>query len=578
MKRLRLLGFEFLLILIISTPAFFAALNNQYFEGHDPQHVVRLHLLFEGLKQGQVYPRWVDGLGFGFGYPLFNFYPPLIYYLGAAFHFIGFSLIASIKLVMIAGFILGAWGMYILAKEIIGKAAALLSAVLYTYFTYHAVLLYVRGALAEFFGYALLPLVFLAFYRLKSYPTTRNSIYFGILFAMLILTHPLVAIPTTLFLGLFYLFYLVKHSIKGCLTGLALSAFFWLPSLFEKKYTLVDKILTGELADYKLHFIYPQQFWYSPWGWGGSTAGLTDGMTFQLGKIPIIIALVSFILSFVYLRFVKTERLKHFYFFVAMLLFSIFMTTSFSSFLWQLIPPLSYLQFPWRFLTFTAVFISLVGGFSLYFVYHIWERLNTKTILTISALGISVVIIWQYQKYFQPQQFIQTTDAEKTSYQEIAWHISRTSYEFVPKEVATTKTELGTTVVDIKKEKLPRSPYEIISGSADVKIVKNNFNEKIFEVSSKTPIEFRLNTYNFPGWRAYTQSRNGIPRVTRKEPVSDSNPYHLITVEIPQGEYNLTFYFENTPVRTFGNSISLITLIFVILYFAKRKFDRFTDR
>ena len=170
MHRVKLIIVDLLLLFIITAPAFFRILNNQYFSIHDDQHIVRLFLLDEGLKQGYLYPRWVGGLGFGFGYPLFNFYPSLIYYIGELFHILGFSLIWSIKLVFISGFYLGAIGMYLLVKKLTNRLSALLSATLYTYFFYHAVLIYVRGALAEFFSLAVLPFVFLVLENL-SYKT-----------------------------------------------------------------------------------------------------------------------------------------------------------------------------------------------------------------------------------------------------------------------------------------------------------------------------------------------------------------------------------------------------------------------
>lgn len=66
---------------------------------HDDQQIARLFVFDQALKHGQFPVRWVDGLGFGFGYPLFVFYPPLVYLLGELFHLAGFSFINSIKLV-----------------------------------------------------------------------------------------------------------------------------------------------------------------------------------------------------------------------------------------------------------------------------------------------------------------------------------------------------------------------------------------------------------------------------------------------------------------------------------------------
>src|SRR3990167_11296775 len=104
MHKAKALIIDLTLLFIITVPAFIRILDNQYFSMHDDQHIVRLFLLDQGLKQGYLYPRWVDNLGFGFGYPLYNFYPPLIYYVAELFHLIGFSFIWSVKLTFILGF------------------------------------------------------------------------------------------------------------------------------------------------------------------------------------------------------------------------------------------------------------------------------------------------------------------------------------------------------------------------------------------------------------------------------------------------------------------------------------------
>ena len=81
----KLLSFELIVLIIITALAIVGLLNNQYFSIHDDQHIARLYLLDQAIRQGDLYPRWVGGLGFNFGYPLFNFYPPLIYYVAEFF-------------------------------------------------------------------------------------------------------------------------------------------------------------------------------------------------------------------------------------------------------------------------------------------------------------------------------------------------------------------------------------------------------------------------------------------------------------------------------------------------------------
>lgn len=555
---------ELFILFIITVPAFLTLLNSQYFSMHDDQHIARLYLLFEGIKQGQLFPRWVDMLGFGFGYPLFNFYPPLIYYIAAGFHVAGFSLIWSIKLMIITGFITAALGIYLLIKQIIGKRPAFLGAVIYTYFFYHSITVYVRGALAEFFSMSILPFVFLGIYKIYEKPSIKSILFFAISFALLILTHPLIAFPSLIYIGLFsfFLFLLTKNKIKfiellaiGLFVGLSLSSFYWLPSMIERKYTLTDQILTTELANYKDHYVYPQQLWYSPWGFGGSVKGLGDGFTFQLGKIPIMLVILSvmFAMFFLYKNKKINEIFILYSLFIFLLLFSLFMTTFYSSFIWDNIKYLWYMQFPWRMLTFSALFISICCAFGAYFAIKLLiTNYGLRITNAIIVLLIFIVVI-KYSPYFRPQQLIRTTDAERTTFEEIVWKVSSTSYEFVPKGVETIKTKFKTTTLAISRNQLPINPYEILSGKAKVNINQNIYSRKEFFVNAKTSTIFRLNTYYFPGWRAYI---NG-----KEVHISDSNRLKLITIQIPTGKNLIQFRFENTNIRNVGNIISIISFL-----------------
>ena len=94
-----------LIVLGLSFWAVKALLVPGFFSMHDDQQIARLFELDISLKAGQIPPRWVENLGFGYGYPFFNFYPPLVYYLGEIFHTMGFSFINSTKLVILSGFV-----------------------------------------------------------------------------------------------------------------------------------------------------------------------------------------------------------------------------------------------------------------------------------------------------------------------------------------------------------------------------------------------------------------------------------------------------------------------------------------
>ena len=569
------LFFELLAVLIITIPAYISLLNPQYFSMHDDQHVARLYLLDQGIRQGYLYSRWVDTLGFNFGYPLFNFYPPLVYYVGEFFHILGFSLTSSIKLVFISGFILGAVGIYLLAKRHLGRVAGLLASILYTYFFYHAVLIYVRGALAEFFTLALLPFVFLALDKIREDLTIKSSLFFGVIFSLLILNHPLIAVPFLLYFLFTYIFFLIitKERIKltfllalGALTGLLLSAFFWAPSMLERKFTLVDSILTKELANYSIHFVCAGQLLNSPWGFGGSISGCFDGLTFQLGRLHIAFIVFSGTVALWYasLRKKVSVNFEFFTYFLFLLLFSLFMTVENSKPIWDSFSYLWYLQFPWRFFTFTALFISMIGAFGLYYFQKLLAAhgVSSKKMIASQLLLLFIaggLIIAVYQKYFHPASYLTARDTNLTTFSEIADRVSRTSFEFAPKGVKTKKNELGATAFDINPGDISQKKVEVLRGKSKITVTENKFQKKRFEVEAEDQSVIRLNTFNFPGWTYYLDGKT--------EAISSNNPYRLITVNVPSGNHTIEFKFENTSVRTVASWVSGLTFLGVLTFF-----------
>ena len=569
----KLLSFEFIALIIITVLALLRLLNNQYFSIHDDQHITRLYLLDQAIRQGDLYPRWVGGLGFNFGYPLFNFYPPLIYYVSEFFHLIGFNLLWSLKLMIITGSFISSIGMYLLGKRFFDKKTGLLVATLFTFFFYRTITIYIRGAWAEFFAMSILPLVFLGLDNIYRNKNLKSILLFSISLALLILAHPLIAFPAFFYIGLFFIYYFfcsknhllfVRNVFSGGLLALSLSAFFWLPSIIEKQYTLVDTILTHELANYKIHFIYPIQLWFSPWGYGGSIAGPFDGISFQLGKIHIFLTAFS-LLVFILYFFIKKKResAKIYVFLFFLLLFSLFMSVTYSQFIWDKIQYLWYLQFPWRFMTFTGIFISLIAGAG---VYYLGKLINAdsgvkKALFNLGIIIIIFITIIKYITYSKTHNLKSYDEKKLTSFEEISWRVSKTSFEFSPVGIKTAKTALGTTTIGLSKKDLTKNSFDILSlnkKEVAVRQTLNKFSKKEFEINSTKPVEFRLNTFNFPGWEARLDGK--------LIKIIDNNNYKLITVNIPKGNHSLLFSFKDTLVRKIGDIISVIAIILTLIF------------
>jgi hypothetical protein len=177
------------------------------------------------------YPRWLERSFDGFGAPVFYFYPPLAFYLTAAVHYLAFGaltpfqeLVAAATLMLfVSGLTMRRW-----LTEVGGRPWM---AVLFMVAPYHLSELYIRGALAEFCAYALVPLVMLGLHRaLKG----RGFILLSLSYAALVLTH----LPTALLISVLLIppFALwmrgdLGKAAMGIGLGLALAGVYLIPAL-----------------------------------------------------------------------------------------------------------------------------------------------------------------------------------------------------------------------------------------------------------------------------------------------------------------------------------------------------------
>ena len=63
-------------------------------------HVYRAAELGHTLRNGALYPRWAPDLYYGYGYPIFNYYAPLTYYLANLFDIVpGVDIVAGVNVI-----------------------------------------------------------------------------------------------------------------------------------------------------------------------------------------------------------------------------------------------------------------------------------------------------------------------------------------------------------------------------------------------------------------------------------------------------------------------------------------------
>ena len=550
----------YILIAILSFFAFRPILIPGFFPIHDDTQVTRVFEMTNAIKDGMFPVRWSSDLGFGFGYPIFNFYAPFAYYVGAIFNLLVSDPLIATKLMMIAGIVIAGLSMFVLAKEFFAVKGGMLSAILYLYAPYHGLNIYVRGDVAEFYAYAFIPLVFYGLYKIYKENLLRYVFISSAFFALIIISHNLTALMLTPFFVLFALILGIKDrkKILSFLTSFVLafmlSSFYFIPALLEMNYTNVLSQVGGG-ADFRDHFVCISQLWTSLWGYGGSTKGCIDGLSFMVGKTHILLSVFTLsliVLLFFYKKIKLNVKDKENIFFVLLFfvfsIFSIFLMLDVSKFFWEILKPMEIFQYPWRFLTVLSFTVSFISGGLIWIVgkflkgYYLW-------ILTFVIIFLAIVL---NVKFFAPQTVIHKTSLDYVDLEKIKWDISKISSEYMPKGF------------DKPKQKSEIANISSIEGP-DIQILSINKKTQVIdleiEASRQRDIVFPL-AY-FPGWKA---EQNG-------KTITLSEDKKGTLLKVPKGKSQIRFYYASTTIELVSNLITLagiFSLIIGIIYSIKR--------
>ena len=552
-----IIAFSFFAVKPLLAPGFFSM--------HDDTQIARVFTMSEALKDGQFPVRVVEHLGYDYGYTIFNFYAPFSYYFGALFVLFGFPPVVATKLMIGIGIIAAGIFMYMLAKEFWGRVGGVIAGVMYIYAPYHAVNAYVRGAIGEMWAYAFIPLLFFGLYKIYQSTVELHDIqkkrnrrsllwkYIGVTavgYAGIILSHNLTAMMVTPFIGLVIITFLflfakrkkifhIRYPVYAVLLGLGLSAFYFLPALFEMKYADVGSVLGGG-SDFRDHFLCPIQYWYSPWGYGGSVPGCLDGLSFQLGKPHILFTFFTLFLSpWVYL---KNRYLFYVLSFIFICLgFVLFLMLPGSKFLWEILAPMEYFQFPWRFLVLASFFMSfLAGGTILLERVDRIQKLSVKNISLAIAGVCFVAIVGFYGKFFTPQ-FIIDSPEDQANPEIVRFDVSRISDEYLPKGIPQPQSSLD----------VPTDKIQIIDGSATLSTITSKSQILTVGGTVEEPTTILIQKAYFPAWKLYLNGKEHSFTVVDGK----------IQTRLPEGPVDIQLIFGQTQLEKTANTISFISLL-----------------
>lgn len=542
----------FILVIIITLLVGWALLKPGYFSMHDDVQVMRLYEMERCLKDGQIPCRWVPDFGAGYGHPLYNYHPVFPYYLGMFFRLFGMSFIDIVKILFFLTFLLSGIFMYFLVKEFFGKWAGMVASAFYLLAPYHAVDIYVRGALTESWAVAFFPLILWGIYKLIK--TSKFPFFLVSLFALtfLFLSHnvmSLVFVPIAFIWG-FYWIWQTKEWKKIVplvivfFWAVGLAAFFVLPAFFEQPFVTLEQHTTG-YYNFHQHFATVKQLFISRhWGFGPSKPGPDDDLSFQIGWPHWwLVIIAGGIFVYLFLR-KKRKFLWTFAFFLALFGLTVFMTHAKSVFIWKALPLLSFVQFPWRFLAIVMLASSFLAGGLVGFLKKGRKQLILSLVLILLVLVLNL-------GYFHPEKYdFQMTDEKKLSGE--GWQIQSmtTLNDYVPKSVK-----------EMPKELAPGEP-RVIEGEARVSEFKkrSNFWRFTIETIGEQPPTIEVPVFDFPQWEVFADLDKVDYQVN-----PDSG---VIQVQVPLNKRTVTAWLRNTPLRKAANGISLFSFSLLILVVA----------
>ena len=515
---------------------------------HDDMQPIRLYEMDQCFKDGQIPCRWTANLGLGYGYPLYIFYSPLAYYAMEAVHLVGFPILISIKIIFILSFILSGLTMFLLARELWGSAGGFVSAAFYIYAPYHAVDTYVRGAVGEFWALIFLPLVLWAILKCIKMYSKKYALLLALSTAGILLSHNLTFIafaPTALIWTFLLLTYYKKWRLfpklmLSILSGVLLSAFYTIPLTIEKPLVHLDSMISGYF-NYLAHFATITQLFFSGhWGYGPSQLGPFDNLSLSIGTLHWLLVVASLIILLKSKIYQKNRWLLIIIpFFLTIFTFSIFLTHSRSTFIWQTLDYLKYFQFPWRFLTLTILSASVLAGFPLFVVKKISHKIG------ISAILIMLVILFN-ANYFRPQNYIQITDQQKLSGKNWLIQTSASIYDYLPQ-----------TVTAPPANQAPNLP-EIISGNAQINAFQKGSNWQAGTITAVSSATIQLPLFDYPGFKLLVDNQPTT--------FNHQNFLGLVSFQVAPGVHTFKISLADSPDRLIADILTIIGLLSLLLY------------
>lgn len=546
----------FLLIVISILPTLALFRSGTFRSGDLTPHTVHLMSFYKNLQEGILIPRWAGDLCGSYGCPTFIVEYNLPYYFASFFHFIGFSFLDSIKLVMALAFIISGITMYLWAKKEFGRLAGFGAAIFYLFAPYHLINLQLRGGFGETVSFAFIPLLFLYTKNLIEKQKFKYFILLAITVAAIILSQSNSAISALTILSGYAVILIFRTKKKlfikltsfaiAILYGLLMSAFYWVTAWYEIRYTWWDTVTYGDFKPIN-------EYLFSPALYGTLFQGNNGEYRLIVGYLHLVVVGIAIYLLFKNKFEYKYKSLIIYFLLAFFVLF--FMMLSVSDFIWKNVPILDTFMMVWRLLVPIAFITSAIAGF----VFYNWR--NKYVIVIICFLAI----VYTIPNWANRKMVPLSTEPFRHEFEFYSEYYDKNNPLLVENRKIKDPIK-GQIVLAPPKERLL-----FLNGKGKHSILKRSQTEHIFIVNVEEDSNILFNINYFPGWKVYANNKLvPIKYTEQKQPGK-------IVIEIEPGLYEIRISFEDTFVRRAALLVSLGSIISLVIFisfklFVKNKF------
>lgn len=574
-------------------------------DGH--LHYHRVAAMAHAWSEGLYLTRWLPDLAFGYGYPFFVYREAAPLYAVLLPFLAGLPLPAASNLFYAATILLCGIFMFLWVRDLFGPRAALVSAVAYMAAPYVMVDAIVRGNAPESLALPLFPFLLWVGRRWALFGSARSFIGGVLGLALLSISHNIstfifaptllvyllvvvwaragggageqrsggagerrsggaeekrngevesgevpVAIRSAKFPGYVALFRVFSLLILG----MGLAFFYTGGALLEMDQVTLEMSTTTRNNDWRYNFATLGEI-LAPVTAEDPTL-VNPPLLFRLGWVPLLLAAVG-LSGLVWIKGDDPrdrERRIHIGLMLMATTAFLLMALPATGRLWEALPLIDFVQFPWRFIGRAALPVAFLAGVP--FAYPLalsgtWSLVIRHATL---ALAIALLIIEAIPNLYpricveEPFPTILTVH----TYERVTGLVGvDPEGSYFPRTVR--ERPSGSPLeADYAAGRTPqRFDATVLPAGAVTRDVAYRPRGVMLTVESPEPFTARYLSFDFPGWVARVDGRS--------VPITPEDPSGLITFDVPAGTHELSVGWETTPLRSVLVALSALSAV-----------------